>query len=388
MRWDIFCRVIDNFGDAGVCWRLARQLVREQGQSVQLWIDDLKVLARLVPDLNTSAERQYTEGICIRHWKASSTYQPDADVVIEAFGCTLPPTYLCAINRPTLWLNLEYLSAESWVEGCHQLPSPVEQTTNQHLKKYFFFPGFTDNTGGLLREVDLLRQRDDFKTRLKANETNKRTFLSHYGVTPESDALLISLFSYENPALETWLEELTVHPTPVHLFIPEGRVLTDIRRWLDEPALAPGDHRRRGQCHIHVLPFTTPDDYDRLLWCCDLNIVRGEDSFTRAQWAAAPFVWHIYPQDDEAHLDKLDAFLDLYNQDLTCDARRTTGEFWRSWNRGQNLQSSWHKLLAQWPAIQSGTQAWSERLCRQKNISQQLVTFAQKQLIFAPRNVS
>jgi hypothetical protein len=23
LHWDIFCRVIDNFGDIGVCWRLA-----------------------------------------------------------------------------------------------------------------------------------------------------------------------------------------------------------------------------------------------------------------------------------------------------------------------------------------------------------------------------
>ena len=45
MRIDLFCRVIDNWGDAGVCWRLARQLVRERGAQVRLWIDQPQVLA-------------------------------------------------------------------------------------------------------------------------------------------------------------------------------------------------------------------------------------------------------------------------------------------------------------------------------------------------------
>ena len=26
LLWDIFCQVIDNHGDVGVCWRLAREL--------------------------------------------------------------------------------------------------------------------------------------------------------------------------------------------------------------------------------------------------------------------------------------------------------------------------------------------------------------------------
>ncbi len=380
LHWDIFCRVIDNFGDAGVCWRLARQLVREQGQKVQLWIDELEVLAQLVPDLDTSAKCQFAEGICVRHWQTHSTYQPDADVVIEAFGCTLPATYLSAINQPPLWLNLEYLSAESWVEGCHLLPSPVDG----RVKKFFFFPGFTEQTGGLLRENGLLDERDAFQK----SATAQTRFLQRFGVEPASGSLLISLFCYENPALASWLSALAEHPTPVHLLIPEGRVQDDIIHWLSLPTIKRGDHIQRGQCHLHILSFLSPDDYDRLLWCCDLNVVRGEDSFVRAQWAEKPFVWHIYPQQDRVHLDKLDAFLTLYNQCLDPDAAQAVSAFWHNWNEGQNLLSSWRNLLSRWPAIEAGTRAWSGRLSAQKNISQQLVTFAQKQLIFAPRNVS
>lgn len=41
-----------------------------------------------------------------------------------------------------------------------------------------------------------------------------------------------------------------------------------------------------------------------------MNLVRGEDSLVRALWAGKPLVWHIYPQDDDAHVAKLSAFLD------------------------------------------------------------------------------
>ena len=56
------------------------------------------------------------------------------DVVIEAFGCEIPEAFIAAIAQKTnehksrlVWINLEYLSAESYVERCHALPSPVLQ---------------------------------------------------------------------------------------------------------------------------------------------------------------------------------------------------------------------------------------------------------------------
>ncbi|MBB3048229.1 putative repeat protein (TIGR03837 family) [Litorivivens lipolytica] len=387
LRWDIFCRVVDNFGDAGICWRLARQLVREQGQQVTLFIDDLAVLGRLLSELDTNVERQSLDGIVIQHWTESGIETSGTDVVIEAFGCTLPANYLSqltSITRRALWLNLEYLSAESWVEGCHLLPSPVEETSGSNLKKFFFFPGFTDKTGGLLREQDLLSRRDRFQQ----SDKNRSALLKQFGINIRPNDFLISLFSYENPALGSWLEELSQHSTRVHLLVLEGPVVKDIAYWLGEPTPRAGDHFQRGQCHLHILPFVRPDDYDQLLWCCDLNIVRGEDSFVRAQWAGMPKLWHIYPQDDGVHLEKLDAFLTLYNQAFSPEADSAARAFWQTWNRGKNLPLAWRNLLAHWPAIQAGSRAWCDALSRQKKLSEQLVTFAKKQLIFAPRNIS
>ncbi|HLA30581.1 MAG TPA: elongation factor P maturation arginine rhamnosyltransferase EarP, partial [Pseudomonas sp.] len=140
--WDIFCSVVDNYGDIGVTWRLARQLVAEHKVEVRLWVDDLGAFVRLCPEADTQAVVQLQQGVEIRQWPAPWQPVEAADVVIEAFACLLPEAYVAAMAaRPAkvLWLNLEYLSAEEWVEGCHGLPS----LQSNGLQKFFFFPGFT-----------------------------------------------------------------------------------------------------------------------------------------------------------------------------------------------------------------------------------------------------
>ncbi|MDO9321970.1 MAG: elongation factor P maturation arginine rhamnosyltransferase EarP, partial [Pseudomonas sp.] len=124
--WDIFCSVVDNYGDIGVTWRLARQLVAEQGCAVRLWVDDLAAFCRVCPEADAQAAAQLQQGVEVHRWCADWPAAEAADVVIEAFACQLPAAYIAAMAarmRPSLWLNLEYLSAEDWVGGCHGLPS-------------------------------------------------------------------------------------------------------------------------------------------------------------------------------------------------------------------------------------------------------------------------
>ena len=169
-RWDIFCRVVDNLGDVGVAFRLARCLARDQGKAVRLWLDDLTVLARLRRETDISSTCQQVDGVEVRRWDAALDSGEAveeagiADVVVETFGCDTPPAYVHAMadRRPhPRWINLEYLSAEEWVEGSHALPSPHPRYAP--LTRHFFFPGFTAKTGGLLRERDLLERRDAFQ---------------------------------------------------------------------------------------------------------------------------------------------------------------------------------------------------------------------------------
>lgn len=149
--WDIFCSVVDNYGDIGVTWRLARQLVAEHGLAVRLWVDDLTAFVRLCPQADSQLLRQVQQGVEVCAWSADWQAVEPSDVVIEAFACELPAAYIAAMarrERKVLWLNLDYLSAEDWVEGCHGLPS----MQSNGLSKFFFFPGFTPGSGGLLRE--------------------------------------------------------------------------------------------------------------------------------------------------------------------------------------------------------------------------------------------
>ncbi len=136
---------------------------------------------------------QRVAGVTVCRWRASFAEAlveiEAADVVIEAFACTLPENYVAAMARraqPSLWINLEYLSAESWVADCHGLESPQGSTA---LQKYFFFPGFTANTGGLLCERDLLAQRQAFQADTGARDR----FLATFGVQAAAGATVISV---------------------------------------------------------------------------------------------------------------------------------------------------------------------------------------------------
>ncbi len=383
LRWDVFCHVVDNFGDVGICWRLSRQLVAEQKQQVRLWVDDLSALVILLPQADIASTKQIVDGVEICRWLPEWPLEPVADVVVEAFGCTIPPDYLAAMAasaRPIVWLNLEYLSAEGWVEDYHGLPSML----SGGLKKYFFFPGFSDKTGGLLREADLIQRRDRFQ----GSRSAQAEFLRARSVVPAPDAIIISLFSYENPRLGAWLSALGRNNRRVCLLVPQGRILGELQSWLGVDTLVAGDHHRRNALDIHILPFSSQDDYDRLLWCCDFNVVRGEDSFVRAQWAGRPMLWHIYPQKGGGHLPKLDAFLDLYTQSLPPAARAALRRFWLDWNIGAEPGASWGELQDLWPDIEEGAKGWCRRQLDIENISKQIVTFAQEGRIIAAADLA
>jgi uncharacterized repeat protein (TIGR03837 family) len=131
--------------------------------------------------------------------------------------------------------------------------------------------------------------------------------------------LRVSLFAYENPALAALLDAWAADAHPITCLVPEGRLIPQLAAWLAVAGLRAGEVHRRGALELHILPFSDQDTYDHLLWACDLNFVRGEDSCVRAQWAARPLVWQAYPQADEAHWDKTNALLAHYVEGL--DAR-------------------------------------------------------------------
>jgi uncharacterized repeat protein (TIGR03837 family) len=355
-RCDIFCAVVDNYGDAGVCWRLARQLALEHGWRVRLWIDNATPLRQLAPDHDAGP-------VAVRPWPAD--FPPVAaddipHVVIETFACTLPARYVGAMARcgeKPVWINLDHLSAEDWVAGCHALPSPHPQ---QPLVKHFFFPGFTAGTGGLLRERDYDQRRQAF---------DEAAWRTEFGLPPRvAGELTLSLFSYPQAPLQALLDALAAADAPIHLLRPGS-------------SEAPG---RVGNLYIHPLPFLPQPRYDELLWTCDVNFVRGEDSFVRAQWAAKPFIWQIYPQTDAVHRIKLDAFLGLYEKVGAGDtaigqaALAALIDFWHAWNGDGTID--WNRLAAALPQLVPHAQAWSEQLSQRPDLTTNLVQFCLERL--------
>ncbi|WP_234919801.1 elongation factor P maturation arginine rhamnosyltransferase EarP, partial [Aeromonas veronii] len=141
-----------------------------------------------------------------------------------------------------------------------------------------------------------------------------------------------------------------------------------------------GDLLHSGNLTIKLLPMTDQAGYDRLLWSCDLNLVRGEDSFVRAQWAARPFLWHIYQQEEEAHLIKLEQFLDHYLADLPADCAQWLRCFNLALNRGEDCRALW----AQWPQYsaiwQQHGRLWSQKLLRDGDLVTRLVKFLESRI--------
>lgn len=332
--WDLFCRVIDNHGDIGVCWRLASQLAR-RGTPVRLWVDDASALAWMAPG--------GCEGVTVLPWRDpfDRLDQVPGPVWIEAFGCHLPDAFIAARQTDPVWVNLEYLSAEAFVARQHGLPSPVMAGPGRGLTKWFFHPGFTADTGGLLREDELAAHHASF---------DPIPWLARMNLPV--DGRRIGLFCYEPASLPAVMAQ-----ADAHWLVTAGRAAAASQ---GRP-LAPGATR-------HALPWLTQPDFDHLLLASDLNFVRGEDSLVRALWAGRPFVWHIYPQHDNAHHAKLDAFLDW------LDAPPGLRAFHRHWNGIDDTPAAWPGWaeVDRWRPV---VQAALARLLAQPDLATQLAGF-------------
>jgi uncharacterized repeat protein (TIGR03837 family) len=375
----LFCRVVDNYGDIGICWRLARQLQQEHGIAVTLWVDDLRSFQRICPAVAIDVEIQQLAGVTVRHWRNQDgvfSAGDVADIVIEFFAVDIPPGYIAAMAgcdpRP-VWLNLEGLSAEEWVEGCHTLPSPHPRLP---LTKHFFFPGFTNKTGGLLHESSLQEQRRQFQSQPAA----MAAFLAQFGVTPtEMASLKVSLFCYPSAPVPALFDAWQSGDAAITCLVPEGVAVDAIQTFLGTEAKA-GTARTRGALTVRILPFVAQPDYDRLLWACDLNFVRGEDSWVRAQWAGRPFIWHIYPQDENLHHKKLRAFLQLYLQDDAAGIGSLSA-LSLCWNDAGTQEPAdwpalWALFQADMPKIADWSADWQRQMLANGDMASNLLKFA------------
>lgn len=343
MQIDIFCQVVDNYGDIGVSWRLAQQLAQQH--HVRLFVNHLSAFASIESRIQTELSQQKIDKIEIGSWKYANTCRPAA-IVIEAFGCDIPLKYQAQMPDQTeLWLNVEYLSAEDWVEDLHLMQSPQPNG----IRKHFYFPGFTPKTGGILRPNDwqAVHTRD-----LSANNI---LFWQRLQLEQPTTQCTAFVFPYPNAPLELLYTALA----------------QDEKSWtVLLAATAPEPtFEISPSLHIQRLPFIQQADFDALMDYADLNIIRGEDSFVRAIWATKPFIWQPYLQEDNTHLTKLRAWLERTPLDAS------TQQLIENWSTDTVTLAALKSALTQLSQWQQTCQDYALSLAQQSDLTTQLLAF-------------
>lgn len=384
LKWDIFCKVVDNFGDIGVCWRLCCDLAA-RGHAVRLWVDDASALVWMAPTGCLGVEV-----IDCSHGLPKAPTLTMGDVLIDTFGCEFA-IYLIAAqevntpataenstkNRP-VWLNLEYLTAESFAERNHTLPYTHHTGPAAGWTQRYFYPGFNAKTGGLLREKDLAQRQTAFDRAAWLNSLNLGL------ATPTGDSVqFVSLFCYEPAALTQLLDQLA-NPAQgqqhTHLLVTHGRAAQAVKAIIEHKNKHEPAWNNLELLSILFIPALPQLDYDHLLWACNLNFVRGEDSLVRAIWAGKPFVWQIYPQHDDAHHHKLNAFLEM------MEAPESLKMAHKAWNADKSESENAPETddeAPSWPELDlplwaQSAQNLSNKLRQQDDLATNLIAFVEK----------
>jgi len=364
-RWDIFCKIVDNFGDIGVCWRLSQQLAREHHLRVRLFIDDFATAKKIIPALDVTKQSQYINSVEICTWPINNI--SPAETIIETFSCALPDDYVHQMVRnKSTWINLEYLSAEAWVGDFHAKPSPHPTLA---ITKHYFFPGFKSDTGGLICEKNLIAARDVFLNSIDMQTEFWRALnlTNTLNLPLLNQSIKISLFCYAQANVVNLLSALAKSNQAISLLLPNNGTIEEIK-----PLLT---HFLHKNVSIYLLPFLSQASYDKLLWACDLNFVRGEDSWLRAIWAGKPFIWQPYIQTEESHIKKLKAFLEMYTNEAPENIKSILCESHLAWSNACQLVP-WHNLLKQLTSLQRYAKTQSNRLAHQPDLATKLVFFS------------
>ena len=336
---DIFCEVVDNYGDVGVAYRLARGFKR-------IYPDKkLRFIINQMEEINLIKK---SDDIEIVSYKDISKIESSADLILETFGCEIPKEYMDkALENSKFIINLEYFSAETWVDDFHL----QESFLGGKLKKYFFIPGLSEKSGGVLLD-------NEFLERKKKVEENKEYYLEKFGINEKYD-LIGSVFSYEKN-FDSLIEELKKLDKKILLLILSEKTQKNFIKYFD-------NNNNYDKIKIVKLPFFTYDKYEELLALCDFNLVRGEDSFARALLLEKPFLWHIYPQEENIHIKKLEGFLEKY-----CPNNKELKETFINYNINKDDFSYFFKNFKE---IEEYNKSYANYLRENCNLMKKLIKF-------------
>jgi uncharacterized repeat protein (TIGR03837 family) len=328
--WHIFVKAIDNYGDMSIAWRLASGLV-DYGQKVTLFIEkkeDIQPILKLQPNISFN----------VKSFNEASVEIEKVNNIISVFDAPLPPDYLDNIQHSSNLFIYEYLSAESWVKDFHMKPSLSE---NSFINKRYFYPGFNDKTGGLLRERYFSYQESEDLVKGMEQDSHFQASFFYYSHTSSESIGLIKKLKSDCKALI--LDELIEF------------------QYLKKETWVEG---------FKMMAFA---DYDRLLQSSNLNFVRGEDSLTRAIFCGKPFIWQPYVQENNHHLVKLEAFINYFFSALDESVYSIVRAVYYDWSQGLIKIDNFSKYLDWFDEITSYHQKKSKHYLLTKNVFENLI---------------
>lgn len=364
---DMFCRVIDNFGDAGIAWRLAKSLATEKHWRVRLIIDDAATLAAMVPQVDACAAVQNVQGIDIARWDEGFE-SPAADIVIELFSCFLPAQYEEAIAQALLTRRvavaaLDYLTAEAYAEESNGLASPHPR---YGYHKTFLFPGFSEKTCGVIYEAGLNEKFEAFVA-----QGGPKRVLESLGCEC-GQCLTLYFFTYPQMPVAAFARDIAADPRPLQILAAPGKasdMLADELEKLHAP-------------HVRLVraPMVPQEHFDEILLSVDAALVRGEDSTMRAQLAGVPLIWTLYPQKDDIQLDKLAAFAGLYAKTLHPQSAQAWTNLENRLNLSTSQETGWSAWRDHFTDMQQGAKLWRKTLFSQSSLTERIAQTLEKQL--------
>lgn len=304
MEITVLCKVVDNFGDIGVVFRLCRALSElKKNLEIRLVVSNLDSFAKISKGIDSTKTFQEFRGWKVFDWNDSALCKKEfsknpPEFILECFQCGRPEwleelLFSPQFNLNVQIVNVEYLTAESWADDFHLLKSG---TRSAKIKKINFMPGFTKKTGGLILDKNFMRclSEKKFALNLVKQNLDKKILSEDF-----SDSFKILIFSYPKnfDFLASAIKEFSFLKKII-VFVASGAGADSAKISL-----------KKFKVDFVCLPFMQQEVWDAFLSLMDFSFVRGEDSFSRCCLFGNPFIWNIYPQEEEFHIVKLNAFL-------------------------------------------------------------------------------
>lgn len=427
----LLCKVVDNFGDIGVVWRLARAIsdldaaCADKASTAsktcrRLVVDDLTSFKNLVPSVDLTAPVQQVGGWTVLRSDAAdecraSFLETPPLVILECFACGRPDwlehmLFDEGFSHTVQIINLEYLTAEPYADEFHKLMS---LTRKKSVQKVNFMPGFTPQTGGLILDNAFMNSLSasqalkadaalsaDSAFKSKNADKASAAFKTASG-EKDGDAFTAVIFAYERDfstvvrALDRFARERSA--------AGKGSVLVrsaagkSARPFADAAAAIKADNAfvspsspENAQLSSHAekapfsfrmeqLPFMTQLEWDAMLCNADFLFIRGEDSLSRACLSGHPFVWHAYPQSEDYQLVKVQALLDRMEPFFSPENFQLIRDYWRWYNNddmpGYDSEEALYQILVRYEEMAVSFGNFSKMLIKNGNLALHLMTF-------------